>query len=85
MGKRRAPKQDFSKPFVVKIQVPIMSNDPEPKCLVYNEDRSFTSNTLPADDPFISALMEGEAKAYFEVRYVGTKLELLRRMPDQDW
>jgi hypothetical protein len=58
--------------MIVKVQLPIASNEDEDWALVYNEDRSvqFRTDELVQD-------MDGEPKAFFEL--IGDRVE------EQDW
>lgn len=70
---------------IVKIQRPLGSTDPEPKYLVYSQDRSIYA--LLPDVPAVAALFRGGAmKVYHhaELEFDGT-LRIEQRAPDQDW
>ena len=63
-------------PFIVKLQLPIETNEPTPLALLYNWDRSITSQTPVTDQ--IRKLVPNGLKAYMYARIQGNSLELLR-------
>jgi hypothetical protein len=74
-----------NKVFVVKLQVPIASSDPNPQCLVYNEDRS--KQWFVPIDANIKRAMKGRPKAFFPAELKGKTLLLgtESEVPDQGW
>jgi len=58
------------KKMIVKVQLPLMSNDTEPRALIYNEDRSFETFYSTKG---LSKLMKGQPKAFFQVNVTETK------------
>lgn len=71
--------------MIVKIQLPLATNDPDPKVLVYNEKRSFQA-MLPVTDE-IKRAMCGDVKAFFSIEYnLGTKqITHMKREKWQEW
>jgi hypothetical protein len=51
------------KPFIVKVQWPIGSSEPDPPVLIYNEDRSLLK-VMPTSEALRKA-MNGRPKVYF--------------------
>lgn len=73
--------------MIVKIQLPISTNDPEPMMLIYNKGRSFQSTT-PVTDRFAKELKEFPHKGYYmaeEIRGSEPALTIGRRVAEQDW
>lgn len=69
--------------MIVKIQRPVVTNEPVPLALFYNEDRSlFTQQPFENVEPLFK---EGELKIYVEAEVVGTLLMIDHRVEDQDW
>lgn len=68
---------------ILKIQLPISSNEPEPMALVYNKDRSF--ETFLRVTPALETLMDGQLKAYFRCEYDDTDITVLREVGPRDW
>lgn len=56
--------------MIVKVQWPLYSNEPMPRVLVYNEDRSVYF-TMPAED-WQDILGPDNPKMYFEAEIEGT-------------
>lgn len=54
------------KSMIFKIQRPIVTDDPEPKCLIYNQDRSITG-MIPFTEEIEEIIFEsGDLKRYFK-------------------
>lgn len=71
-------------PFVVKIQRPVASNAKVPEYLIYNEDRSFTSQLEIAGE--VHDLFGDDYKIYAKVRLWGDGvLQIVERIEDQPW
>jgi hypothetical protein len=69
--------------FVVKIQLPLMTNAPKPMALVYDEQRR-----IQQEFPITKALRRSMAravKAYFWAHMQGKELHLDERTGDQPW
>lgn len=69
--------------FVVKVQVPLVTNEPKPMALVYDEHRR-----IEQQFPITKALRRAMArafKAYFWAHMQGTELHLDGRTGDQPW
>ena len=49
--------------MILKIQVPIFTNEPNPAALIYNEDRT---TTVMAPVGIVADLMDGRYKIYVE-------------------
>jgi hypothetical protein len=73
------------KEFIVKVQWPISTNEPQPLVLVYNRDRSIHQK-FPATTE-LRERMNNRPKVYFwaVVNQLNGKLELGRNAPDQNW
>lgn len=71
------------KKFIVKMQVPLMSSDPEAQALVYNEDRDV--EMFLEITPKIKKLMGTEHKKFFEIKMQGNRFEFVKEVPDQNW
>ena len=68
---------------ILKVQLPLVSNDPKPAALVYNQSRD-----LEVDVPWEqwqTALPTREPKQFWYGRLNGTVLELDRPAPWQGW
>ena len=73
------------KTFVVKVQLPLSSNNRDAGALVYNKDRTFEA-LISIDDELVQG-MEGRAKKFFEARLGddGESLVLVGDAPEQEW
>lgn len=72
------------RPYIVKVQRPIVTNDPTAACLIYNEDRSITVSV--ALDEASLAWFGDDYKMYAKVRlWVDGTLQLIERIDNQDW
>lgn len=71
----------------VKVQRPIVSNDPRNPWLIYNKERSHVTEVPDAAIPtYVKAAMRGDMKAYFIGAWssiVGWGLS--KRVKDEDW
>jgi hypothetical protein len=70
--------------MIIKVQLPLYSNEKNPEAFIYNEDRSVTV-MLPVSQDIIDA-MDGEPKKYFHAT-VSKKgiLNIKAEAPWQDW
>lgn len=70
--------------MIVKIQRPLWHSEGRPECLIYNEDRTATYNTV-AQQVF-DLFEEDEYKIYHHARlHKDGQLEILERVPDEAW
>ncbi len=71
------------KRFIVKVQVPVMTNDPHPQALVYDERRCIEQQ-MPIT-PDLRVAMGDSHKRYFWAHMEGTELHLDERAGAQPW
>ena len=76
--------------MIVKIQLPVASNDPNPKALVYNEERDLEF-LMPVEATLITA-MGGHPKKFFDVDFIpdpqvkgAEKLVINEEVTDPGW
>jgi hypothetical protein len=70
--------------MIVKIQRPLVSNDPAPKALVYNRPRTFEAQM--AITPDIEALFaDGSREVYHKANLSGSELQIGRRVRGLNW
>lgn len=69
--------------MIVKIQVPLYTNDPCPQALVYNEDKSFTI-TIPLTRGLVKHL-GGKPKGFFNIERITGGIRILDSVTDQGW
>lgn len=73
--------------MIVKIQIPLSTNEKNPLALVYNEDRSFET-FIPIGDELLW-WMDGEPKAFFNVTLKKvrheTEMKIDSEVEFQDW
>ena len=69
--------------MVVKIQLPLVSSEAEPKALIYNEDQSLHT-MMPVSD-LLRTVIGDELKAFFEVTIKDGNLVLEERLEGQGW
>lgn len=70
--------------MIVKIQLPLASNEPEPLVLIYDEKKAYVLQS--AISPPLRAIMKGRPKAYFNAVIAGGgSLEILEEVPEQPW
>jgi hypothetical protein len=71
--------------MIVKVQLPLMTDEEVPQALIYNEDRSVQFQ-VPVTDHILKG-MDGRFKRYFEAardeQYVNIMFH--RPVEDQDW
>lgn len=69
---------------IVKVQVPLATNDSDPKALIYNKNRSFETFVPVAE---VKKKMSGEFKKFFycDIDIVTKKVKLDAPAPLQDW
>ncbi len=76
---------------IFKVQLPIVTTDPSPKALVYNEDRSiYTKVAITAEllEDFTEAVESpggGPAKTFWYGELVGTQFQFEEPAPWQEW
>lgn len=76
------------KPFTIKIQRPLMSNDPNVGFLIYNEARNVEYQAQGLDELFT----DGSLKIYHKALLVpdpkkrgAYKVKIGERVPDENW
>ena len=69
--------------FIVKVQVPLASNHPEPEALIYNQDRSLMQQ-FPMSKA-LRQLMKGYDKRYFHAGFDKGTLTIGKPTKAQDW
>ena len=69
---------------VVKVQIPLETNDPEFRALMYNQQRRMVQQKL---DYTTKRLMGTDVKAFFEAEWRETKKEwtIGKRVKDREW
>jgi len=68
--------------YVVKVQLPIVTNEPEPMALVYDQNRSYAVyTTIPHE---LRRLLPWP-KGYFRAVCSPTTVTLLEKVKDRDW
>ena len=74
--------------IIVKVQLPIVTNDPSAGALVYNEDRSIMAD-IPirskAERKELLKQLNDDFKGYFYARHDGKGLILTGKAPWQNW
>ena len=70
--------------FVVKFQLALASTTRTNKALVYDELRTFTSE-IPIPDKIRAIIKDKGGKAYFKCQLVGTMLDLIELVDDEEW
>lgn len=68
---------------VVKIQVPLASNEVTPMALVYNQKRDFETFLGLSDD--LLEVIGDRPKAYFKARFDDNNIELIEEVPNPGW
>jgi hypothetical protein len=71
------------KRLIVKVQLPLVTTDPDPYALVY--DRSRELQAMVPVTPELLAGMGGEVKCFFYAEVSDDGLTLDRQAPFQDW
>lgn len=70
-------------PMIVKVQLPLYTNEPQPMVLIYNEDRSI-EGMVPYDKA-TKKMLGRKPKQYYYAIVTGENVGLIKRAPDQDW
>ena len=76
--------------MIVKVQSPLGSSDPDPKYLVYDEDRTFQLYVSFGDHPDLDEAMRDCTKRFF-MADLGTEIpghlniDTEKHCPEQDW
>lgn len=70
---------------IFKVQVPLMTTDPEPCAYLYNESRSIYFYTPVTK--YILRLMNGEFKKFFELEYSKRtkQITFIKEIKDPRW
>lgn len=68
---------------IFKVQVPIASNDPDPKALVYNRYR--TKEGMVPIQPGLLDIMQGRLKIFIYASFHNGELDFRREAPWQEW
>lgn len=72
------------RPFILKVQVPLASNQDNPPCLVYDESR--TLMTELHIDPSGLLWLQGDPKMYVKARlWLDGTMQLVERVEDREW
>ncbi len=72
--------------MIVKVQVSQFSSDDITSILVYDESRKFQYETNnPKEVEPIVKMMNGNPKAYFNAKMIGTRFQILGQAKKQDW
>lgn len=69
--------------MILKIQRPIVTTEPAPLMLIYNQDRSI-DETLPMTEELFS-LFGDEYKLYIEAEIVEGVMQIQRVVEEQSW
>jgi len=69
--------------MIVKVQMSLFSSDGTPRCLIYNETRSFQYEGGVNED--MVETMDGRAKAFFEADMGPKGLEIGNEVTDPGW
>lgn len=71
--------------LILKLQLPLHTNEPIPVMLAYNEDRSLKEE-LSMDGNILSYFEEGENKIFVFARlWVDGSLQIVRKVDEQGW
>lgn len=73
----------LSKRQIFKVQLPLVTNEPEPMALVYNRNKSFYTNVPITDDLLLQ--MQGQFKLFFYGTHDDTDVNLDAIAPWQEW
>jgi hypothetical protein len=73
----------MTKQFIIKIQTPLATNEPEPKALMYNERRTF-QQMVPINSRIVQ-LMAGQPKRYFNATLQRGTLQIGEPVTEQVW
>lgn len=69
---------------VVKIQIPIATNDPNPRCLIYEKGKKNMVQQFVSQK--VIDAMHGDNRAFFEAELDGGRWIIMsRRLPEQFW
>jgi len=76
---------DKLKTVIVKVQTPLLSNDPDAMALVYDKTRR-NQGFMPIDEYLLEA-MNGEPKKFFHAQILKDEVKVIYNMPApwQDW
>ncbi|MGI9250792.1 MAG: hypothetical protein ACR2PR_06305 [Pseudohongiellaceae bacterium] len=70
---------------ILKIQVPLDTNEPEPFALVYNEDKSIFAQ-VPMSEDVLSHFDDGEFKIYVSAKLVKDTIVIAGKLNEwPDW
>lgn len=69
--------------MIVKVQLPLATNEATPKALIYNQSRNF--EIFHGITPHIREKMAGRPKAFFEMDITQDEPIFVRELPDQGW
>lgn len=69
---------------IVKVQLPLSTNEDVPHMLVYNEDKSIYILT-PVQERFAKELKKFPCKGYYKAVVTGDVVDIGQRVKNQDW
>lgn len=71
--------------MIVKIQLPLVTNEPEPVALVYNKDRSFTTQIPIGEEA--KKVFGDDPKQFWKVNldHETKEVDLIKRVRDRKW
>ena len=72
---------------ILKVQVPLETDEEQPAYLVYNEDRSFHAFLAIGKNPKFDVVMKdlGVPKAFFDVDIVNGQVQFIDVVEDPGW
>ncbi len=82
--------REAGRDFIVKVQIPLVTSEPNPMCLVYNEDRS-VMDQFPISRS-LRSLLRGQLKSFWHAHLIPDPkkkgaflVSIDRRAPWQEW
>jgi hypothetical protein len=73
---------------IVKVQIPLFSNDPDAPALVYSKDRKTVDEMIPMEEipPHVLLVVETRGgKAYFNCEIDGEAIMILDEVENPGW
>lgn len=82
---QRLGEAGFFTSVILKVQAPLFTTDPEPKYLVYTEDRSLCQQIV-MEDVALAGWFDGDPKMYVSARlWSNGTLQFVARVEEQPW
>jgi hypothetical protein len=79
------PDELLTQDHIVKVQLPLATNEELPQMLIYTEDKKTIYLTTPVQERFAKELRKFPHKGYYRATLRGIAVEIGQRVKNQPW